>query len=468
MQDLLEALRAIVGVDGVLVEANDLATYERGWRYGVGKAAAAVKPRTPREVADVLAACTARGVRVQPMGANTGLVGASNPDASGTMVVLSLERLARTIEVEPLDGVALVDAGVTLSALNEALAAHGLVFPIDLGADPQLGGMIATNTGGSRLVRYGDVRAHLLGLEVALADGTLVSRLTRLRKDNTGLDLKQLFVGTSGLFGVITRAVVRVVPRPRQRVATLACAASGEAVLQLLATLQAEVGELLSAYEAVSREALAAVLRHGVYERNPFQGEPPAYAVLIELSTALLPAVLDLDAALHAALGAHLEGPHADGIEDVLVGRGEDFWHLRHQVSESLREEGAVVGLDLSVPRSRMAAFTEDVRARLAARFPGVRVADFGHWGDGGTHLNLVHDKALGGDDPAAFKRALQDFVYEVCVREYGGSYSAEHGVGPHNLAAYTRYTPETARAVCRVLRATLDPSQSLGSFDLG
>jgi FAD/FMN-containing dehydrogenase len=222
MQELLDALRAIVGADGVLVEANDLVTYERGWRYGAGKAAAAVKPRTPREVADVLAACIARGVRVQPMGANTGLVGASSPDSSGAMVVLSLERLARTIEVDALDGVALVDAGVTLSALNEALGAHGLVFPIDLGADPQIGGMIATNTGGSRLVRYGDVRAHLLGLEVALADGTLVSRLTRLRKDNTGLDMKQLFVGTSGLFGVITRAVVRVVPRPRQREATLA------------------------------------------------------------------------------------------------------------------------------------------------------------------------------------------------------------------------------------------------------
>ncbi|MEZ6015227.1 MAG: FAD-binding oxidoreductase [Planctomycetota bacterium] len=468
MNELLGKLRAIVGDDGALDDPHDLATYERGWRYGAGRARLAVRPRTTDEVSRVLAACHVVEARVQPMGANTGLVGASNPDATGAMVVLSLERLARTIEVDAVDGVALVDAGVTLSALNEALAPHGLMYPIDLGADPQLGGMIATNTGGTRLVRYGDVRANLLGLEVVLADGTVVSRLTRLRKDNTGLDLKQLFVGTSGLFGVVTRAVVRVVPKPRQRVATLACAASGEAVLQLLATLQASVGELLSAYEAVSREALAAVLRHGSYERNPFQGAPPAYAVLIELSSALAPEVLDLEGALEAALGAHLEGPHADGIEDVLVGRADDVWHLRHQVSESLREEGAVIGLDLSVPRSRMAEFTEVVRARLAARFPGVRVADFGHWGDGGTHLNLVHDPALtAADAGATWKRGVQDFVYSICVDEFDGSFSAEHGVGPHNLAAYERFTHATARDVCAALRAQLDPHRSLGTFDL-
>jgi len=468
MQALLESLRTIVGDDGVLTDAHDLVTYEKGWRYGAGRAAAAVRPATPQAVADVLAACHKAGVRVQPMGANTGLVGASNPDASGAMVVLSLERLSRTIDVQPVDGVALVDAGVTLSALNEALAPHGLMFPIDLGADPQLGGMIATNTGGSRLVRYGDVRANLLGLEVALADGTLVSRLTRLRKDNTGLDLKQLFVGTSGLFGVITRAVVRVTPRPRQRVATLACARDGEAVLQLLATLQAHVGELLTAYEVVSKEALGAVLRHGSYERNPFQGEPPAYAVLIELSTALAPEVLHLDAALEHTLGLHLEGPHSGGIDDVLVGRADDFWHLRHQVSESLREEGAVIGLDLSVPRSRLAEFTEVIRARLAAEFPGVRVADFGHWGDGGTHLNLVHDRALGGADPAGFKARLQTLVYDLCVGSFDGSYSAEHCVGPHNLAAYQRHTSDTVKAVCSALRDTLDPQRRLGTFDLG
>jgi FAD/FMN-containing dehydrogenase len=278
MQGLLDRLRDVVGADGVLTDPHDLVTYEAGWRYGRGRARAAVKPRTSEETARVLALAHSAGVRVQPMGANTGLVGASNPDASGEMLVLSLERLDRTIEVSPVDGVVLVDAGVTLSRLQEALAPHGLVFPIDLGADPQIGGMIATNTGGTRLVRYGDVRANLLGLEVALADGTLLSRLTRLRKDNTGLDAKHLFVGTSGLYGVITRAVLRVVRRPRQRVATLACAASGEAVLALLATLEAEVGELLSAYEAVSREALGAVLRHGSYERDPFGGTATACA----------------------------------------------------------------------------------------------------------------------------------------------------------------------------------------------
>lgn len=464
----LARLRAIVPGDGVVTDAADLQTYEQGWRYGRGKALAAVRPTTPAQVAAVLATCHAQGVRVQPIGANTGLVGASNPDASGAQLVLSCERLNRCIEVDPIDRTVLVDAGVTLSALNQALAAHRLFFPIDLGADPQIGGMIATNTGGTSLLKYGDVRKNLLGLEVALADGTLLAQLTPLRKNNTGLDLKQLFVGTSGVYGIVTRAVLQAAPMPKQKVTALVAARDGEAVLRLLQRLELDAGDALTAFEAISHNALAITLRHGAGVRSPFAGELPAYMVLAQLTSTLTPAQLDLQTLLQDTLGAHLDGGGGDGIDDVVLDPKGDGWRIRHQVSESLRAAGRVLAFDLSVPRSRLAEFTQTVAARLAASHPFLSVCDFGHWGDGGTHLNLVWDQASAPGDDKALARELQTLVYGLCVHEFGGSYSAEHGVGPHNQHFYDAYTPAAVKRVCATLKAHFDATAMLGTVRLG
>lgn len=464
--ELLDGLGELLGPQGLWTEEADRRAYEQGWRYGRGRALAVARPRTPEEVCEVLARCQRAGVRVQPMGANTGLVGASNPDASGEQLVLSLERLSATIEIDPVDRTVLVDAGVTLSALNEALRPHGLWFPVDLGADPQVGGMVATNTGGTRLVRHGDVRRHLLGLEVALPDGSLWSRLRRLRKDNTGLDWKQLFVGTSGTFGVVTRAVLSVSPLPRATTAVLAACEDGAAVLRLLAAVERELGEVLSAFEVLSGGALEAVLRHGVEVRDPFPDARPGYTVLVELSSALPPGALDLDALLLGALEPLLESD--DGLHDVVVGEASTFWHLRHQVSESLAHEGNVLALDLSVPRSALPRLNAEVRELLAREAPGARLCDFGHWGDGGTHLNLVLDRDGGPEPGGEAWRSLQESVYALCVDGLGGSYSAEHGVGPHNLRSYRTFTPEPVRELCRRLEAHFDPGQRLGTVDLG
>ncbi len=445
----LEAdLVASLGADCVFTEAPDLAAYESGWRYGQGKARVVCKPRTAEGVASVVTLCRAVGVPIQPIGANTGLVAASNPDDSGEMVVLSLERLSKTIQYFPEDGTVLVDGGVLLSQLNEELKQHGRTFPIDLGADPQIGGMIVTNTGGSRLVRYGDVRANLLGLEVVLPSGEVLSQLGRLAKNNTGLDAKQLFVGTSGAFGIVTRATLRTWPLPKQTVGALVCANSGDAVVELLQRIEPHVGDFLSAFEAISKNATEAVLRHGSLDRQPFAEGAPAYAVLVELQCGLPPETLDLEDVLGMALGDAME-EMPDGIDDVVVGDVEDFWSIRHQVSESLREDGAVLGLDVSTPRGDMARFTSEVERRVEDVAPGVRVCDFGHWGDGGSHLNLVLDPKL---EPAALsdlKAQLQDLVYGICVNDFGGSYSAEHGVGPHNIKAYHRYTSPVVRDLC-------------------
>jgi FAD/FMN-containing dehydrogenase len=454
---LLSALQRLLGEGGVLTERSDLERYETGWRYGRGRAWAVVRPSTPEQVAEVVRLAHEHGRPTHPIGANTGLVGASNPDASGEQLVVSFERLNRTIEIDAVDRTVLCDAGVLLSQLNEALAPHGLFFPIDLGADPQIGGMVATNTGGSRLCRYGDVRHNLLGLEVVLPDGTRVDRLSALHKDNTDLDFKQLFVGTSGVYGFVTRARLKVAALPEQRVAALAGVTNGEAGLRLLQHLERSAGEFLSAFEAISGPALDAVLEHGADVTDPFVGASrrPEYALLVEFSTTLGVERLDLRELLEASLLAWCEADTTaedDVVDVVFDGDGESFWHIRHQISESLAHDasqhgGKVLGFDVSVPRARMAEFTSRARELLAARWPFVRLCDFGHWADGGTHLNVVWREAEAGAPAAELVPAIQEAVYDLCVRDFAGSYSAEHGVGPHNRSFQERYELPAVRA---------------------
>jgi len=465
---LISDLRNLLGADAVLTEPEDLVRYEEGWRYGKGRALLAVRPGTTSQVAEVLKACRAAGIRVIPQGANTGLVGASTPDGSGRMAVLSLERLNRRLEIDPVNRTARVDGGVLLSALNAALLEHGLMFPIDLGADPSIGGMIATNTGGTRLLRYGDVRHNLLGLEVVLADGTVVEAMNQLRKNNTGLDAKQLFVGTSGVFGVITGAVLQVVPVPGQQATALVGCASGEAALLLLRALERDLADVFTAFEVISAEALAPVFVHHPAVRNPYgSAPPPAYTALVELASTLPPAALDLPGLLEERLGAFLETEAGEGIADIFMGRAEDLWAIRHHVSESLRQEGKVLAFDISVPRSCMATFTQTARAVLAEDYPFVRCCDFGHWGDGGTHLNLVWDEAAAPRPAADLVPELQTRIYDLAVKGFEGSYSAEHGVGPHNQRFYEAYTPGVIRTLSGTLKRHLDVDGILGTTRL-
>ena len=465
---VVSTLAGMLGEDAVVTEPHELARYEQGWRYGQGKALAAVRPGRTEDVARVLAFASAQGIRVLPQGANTGLVGASTPDASGQMLVLSLERLSRTLEIDPVDRTVTAGGGVLLSQLDAALADKGLLFPIDLGADPTVGGMVATNAAGTRVLRYGDVRQNLLGLEVVLPDGTVLDLMTALRKNNTGLDCKQLFVGTSGTFGVVTRAVLRVVPRPAQRATALVGTADGATALRLLTHLERHVGDVLTAFEVISAAALAPVFRYQPRLRNPFGMQLPSYTVLVELSTTLGADALALDTLLETSLGALLEDDEGQGITDIFPGKPADLWDIRHHVSESHRHEGEVLGFDIGVPRSSMAEFVDAARALLAPEYPFLRVCDFGHWGDGGVHLNLVWKKEDAPRPIAELKAELQPRIYDLAVTRFRGSFSAEHGVGPHNQAFYDRYTPELVREICRTLKARLDPQGLLGTTRLG
>ena len=258
-------------------------------------------------------------------------------------------------------------------------------------------------------------------------------------------------------FGVLARATA------------LVGAASGAAVLQLLSHLERGLGDVLTAFEVVSADALAPVFRYQPRLRSPFGTALPPYTVLVELSTTLPAERISLDDLLESTLGALLEGDAGEGITDIFPGKPSDLWDVRHHVSESHRHEGEVLGFDISVPRSSMAAFVEAARLRLAAEYPFIRVCDFGHWGDGGVHLNLIWKAEDAAGRPAAeLKAELQPVIYALAVERFRGSFSAEHGVGPHNQAFYDRYTPELVREICGLIKARLDPKDLLGTTRLG
>ena len=466
-ETVLASLRDLLGEGAVVAEAHELARYEQGWRYGRGKALAAVRPSTTEETSKVLAFASAHRIRVIPQGANTGLVGGSTPDTSGEMLVLSLERMSRTLEVDAVDRTVVAGGGVLLSQLEVALAEKGLMFAIYLGADPTVGGMIATNAAGTRVLRYGDMRQSVLGLEVVLADGTVLDLMAPLRKNNTGLDARQIFIGTSGVFGVVTRAVLRAFPRPAQRATAFVGAADGSAVLRLLTHLESDAADVLTAFEVMSAAALAPVFRYQPRLRNPFGATLPPYTVLVELSTTLPADRLALDDLLGSALGALLEDDPEGGISDVFPGKPADLWDVRHHVSESLRHEGEVVAFDISVPRAKVAEFVLAAREAIAG-YPFIRPCDYGHWGDGGVHLNLIWKKEDAPKPTAELKAELQPLIYDLAVVRFHGSFSAEHGIGPHNQAFYDRYTPALVREVCRELKRRFDPQGLLGTTRLG
>jgi FAD/FMN-containing dehydrogenase len=464
---VIRGLIELLGEGAVLDARSDVEKYERGYRYGCGRALAVARPATVAELREIVRFCYAHELRMIAQGANTGLVGASTPDDSGSELIVSLDRLRGVEAVDVHNRTACVRAGTRLSELNRGVAAHELFYPIDVGSDPSLGGMVATNTGGSRLLRYGDVQRNLLGLEVILADAdaTLLTDLQGLRKDNSGLDLKQLFVGTSGSFGIITRIQVELHRVPRQAVAALVTPTSHADVPELLALLETHAGEFLGAFEGMSANAMAAAFAHNQRLRNPFpSGEIPPYAILVELLSTLGPDQIDLSDLLTLLLGRAMEA-RAPLVSDVCLGRGEDFWALRHSISDGLRAAGTIIGFDISVPRSRLPECRANLAASLAEQYAQLRICDFGHCGDGGDHFNLVWPESAGQCAPAVIE-AVRELIYDRVVRKYGGSFSAEHGVGPHNIHYYRRYASPPERAMAGYLKRFCDPKGLLGRVD--
>ena len=460
MSDELNArLRTIVGAANVLEAEADMAPFLSDWRGRYhGRARAVVRPRDTAEVAAVVAACAQAGVAMEPQGGNTGLCGGATPIVDGAAVVISLARMNRIRALDADNDTLTVEAGCTLAAVQEAAQAAGRLFPLSLASEGSclIGGNLSTNAGGVQVLRYGNTRELVLGLEVVLPDGRVWDGLRGLRKDNTGYDLKQLFIGAEGTLGIVTAAVLKLFPAIRSRATAWVAVPDPRAAVRLLGMLRAVCGERISAFEIVGRTALGLVLQHIPGARDPLAGAP-AWSVLVELSDPDVDA--PLDAQLQAVLGeACAQGLAADAAVAASAAQAQALWALREDISEAQRIEGVSIKHDVSVPVSRIPEFLERAGAALAARWPDVRVVAFGHIGDGNLHYNLSKPAA---DDNAAFiaRTAEVNRIVHDLVCELGGSISAEHGLGQLKREEVLRYKPALEMELMRRVKQAFDPA---------
>ncbi|MFE6649019.1 FAD-binding oxidoreductase [Nocardioides sp. NPDC057772] len=455
MTDLVHDLRAALGESAVLTDPADMAAYVTDWT-GVftGTALAVVRPASTSEVATAVRLCAEAGVGVVPQGGNTGLVGGGVPDSGGDQVVLSLGRMRRVREVDPVADTLVVEAGAPLASVQEAAVAAGRLFPLSLGSEGSctIGGTIATNAGGTAVLRYGMMRELVLGLEVVLPDGRVWDGLRPLRKDNTGYDLKQLFIGSEGTLGVVTAAVLRLLPATPRRATAFVALESVEAATALLPLLRSQGGGLLTTWELLGRQALDLVLTHLPGARDPFAEQHEWYG-LVELAGTSA----DVDDRLESALEAAAEaGLIADAVVAGSPAQRESLWALREGVSEAQKSEGATLKHDITLPITAMSRFVAEVGPRLLDALPGLRLVTYGHIGDGNLHYNI---SAPVGDD-AALRReapALTRIVYDA-VTALGGSISAEHGIGTLKRDAAAAYKAGVEVDLLRAVKRAIDP----------
>ncbi|MEO8484854.1 MAG: FAD-binding oxidoreductase [Betaproteobacteria bacterium] len=457
---LLARLASIVGREHVLTGAADVAPYLSDWRGRYrGAARAVVRPSTTAEVAAIVAACAESRVAVVPQGGNTGLVGGGTPHASGVEVVLSLVRMNRVRAVDPENATMTAEAGVTLAAVQAVAREAGLAFPLSLASEGSctIGGNLATNAGGTAVLRYGNARDLVLGVEVVLADGGVLDLARALRKDNTGYDLKQLFIGAEGTLGIVTAAVLKLVAAPRTQVTALAALASvGDAVALLRHAKQA-LGDRLVGFELMSDVALTLSRKHHPGTPDALPGHP--WYALVQADDGADDATLA--DRVEALLGTAAErGVVSDATVARSLAQAAALWAARENISEAQRREGPNLKHDIAMPVSAIPGFLDAAGRALSAAFPGARFVVFGHLGDGNLHYNL---SAPAGEDasafvaPSALERA-QRIVHDL-VAARGGSISAEHGIGQLKRGELKRTKAPLELAVMRRIKAALDPA---------
>jgi FAD/FMN-containing dehydrogenase len=458
MTELLDQLRAVVGAPHVLTE-GDLTAWEQDWRKRMrGKALAVVRPGSTAEVAQVVRACADARTSIVPQGGNTGMVVGSTPDASGKQVVLSLARMnaIRAIDAENLTMT--VEAGCILQSVQDAAAQAGFLFPLSLASEGSctIGGNLASNAGGTQVVRYGNARELCLGLEVVNAQGEAWDGLAGLRKDNTGYDLRDLFIGSEGTLGVITAATLKLYPLPKSVLTAWAAVPGVTEAVRFLGLAHQELGAGLTGFELMGRFALSLVVKHYPQLRVPFQAESP-FCVLVENSDheSEEHAREQFERLLEAALA---EGCVTDAVVAENLTQAHQLWHVREAIPLAQAEEGLNIKHDISVPVSRIPAFCEATDALLRAAIPGVRLVNFGHVGDGNLHYNV---QAPEGGDAAAFLREREAEVNAIVfesVRKFGGSISAEHGIGSLKVDKLPHFKDPAALAMMHAIKKALDP----------
>jgi len=451
----LARIAAIVGASGIVspADAAPLLRDERGLYRGA--AALVVRPKSVAECAAVVRVCFEAGLGVVPQGGNTGYCGGATPFDGERQILLSLARLNSVREVDTVGFTMTAEAGVVLARAQDAAREHGLLFPLSMGSEgsAQIGGTLSTNAGGLAVLRYGTMRELVLGLEVVLPNGDVLSELRGLRKDNTGYDSKALFLGAEGTLGVITTAVLKLFPEPRSRVTAWLAVANVAAACRLLGRARRESGDQVVSAEYVSRRSLELVLRHVEGARDPL-GNVAEHYVLLELASA----DDDLRAKLERVLATGLaDGEILDGAIAASLAQRSAFWLLRERVPEAERRDGGSVKHDVAVRIGRIPEFLARAESKLAAVAPH-RLSVYGHIGDGNLHFNVLPPPGQGVD---AFREsvgaALSSCVHDLAA-DLGGSFSAEHGVGILKVQELARYKPPAALALMRSLKAALDP----------
>jgi len=460
--EALSGLERILGSEGIVRgegSGSDAEPYLIDHRRLYhGRALAIARPRTVDQVTALLAFCNDHRIGVVPQGGNTGYCGGATPDESGRQIVVSLSRLNRIRHLDPLNYSVVAEAGCVLADLQRAADEAQRYFPLSLGSEGtcQVGGNLSTNAGGVHVLRYGMMRDLVLGLEVVLADGRLLSSLGTLRKDNTGYDVKSLFLGAEGTLGIITAASLKLFPKLRAFATAFAAVPDPRAAVTLLARLREASGDRVSSFELIPRIAVDLTTRHIPGVRDPLDAPYPWY-VLCELSSSR-----EAD-----ALDGLLEQSLADAMEeklvlDAAVARDSRdraaFWKLRETIPEAQRQDGGSLKHDISVPAASIPDFIERGARWLADNVPDGRLVSYGHVGDGNLHFNL--NQAPGADRAAflareeAVKRAIHDLV-----RDFGGSFSAEHGVGRFKVGELERYAPPVELDLMRAIKRALDPN---------
>ena len=458
MTALLKQLQDIVGPGGWSTDPDELQPHLTEWRGNyVGRTLVLVKPRSTAQVAEIVMACAATGTAIVPQGGNTSMCGGAVPDASGEQVILSLSRMNQVRHVDAGNFSMEVDAGCILAKAQDAAREAGRYLPLSLGAEGtcQVGGNIATNAGGMNVGRYGTARALVLGLEVVLADGTVLDSLRSLRKDTAGYDLKQLFIGSEGTLGIITAASLRLFADPGEpSTALIGIENAGEAV-DLLGSLKKSLDDRIESFELVSRRVFGLVTKHIPEARLPFDEEYPWY-VLLETATGSNPDLLENALAAEAEQGRLLDAAIAKNAKEAA-----DLWRLRHSIAEAERQDGKSLKHDISVPLSRMQEFLVLGDELLADLRPDARLVAFGHVGDGNLHYNVVLPRDLPDDEWEVEGERVTRAIYDL-VDRLGGSFSAEHGVGQSKRAWLAQYRGGPELELMRKLKKTLDPANIL------
>lgn len=451
---LLAAFRDVVGEKGLILSTEDKRPYltERREKFE-GDALCIVRPATTQEVAAIVKLCADADVGIVPQGGNTGLVGGQIPSGDKPQIVLSTERINRIRSIDPGSDTMVVDAGAILSDVQERAETFDRLFPLSLASEgsARIGGLLSTNAGGTNVLRFGNARDLVLGLEVVTPDGEIWNGLSPLRKDNTGYDLKHLFMGAEGTLGIITGACLKLFPRPRSFGTAFIGISSVEDAIELLGQLRSCLGDTLTAFELMPRFGLELVLKHIPDSSDPF-GEVHPWYVLAEMSSHddESSTTEKFQSALMAA-GAH------DSVVAQSQTQAEALWRLRSSMSDAQKPEGGSIKHDISVPISAIPEFLKRAIAKVEEMCPGVRPCPFGHLGDGNLHFNLTQPEAMERDQFLNKWEEINEAVHDI-VHEMGGSISAEHGIGILKRDALQKYKDPVELNMMRKIKTVLDP----------